>query len=203
MSGWVLANCCVEALLGPTAKTQSFTVAILPFLLAVLRQVMDLEKSLGPDVQIAARMLWAAVDCMCDYSSFLMRLDNDFPSVLRHLHPLTIQYFVHLAAGLAEDQPSIIVFVWDEANSVPSSPNFDEPSFFQLQLAEVVDSRVSALKAIQRKSKSSQTLHAIITQQAINVLLVPVAASTSGNAMSLFNTSSKKAGYIDLRLPLI
>ena len=185
------------------AKCKNTTCNVSPFLLAVLRQVMDLEKSFDPDVQIAARMLWAAVDCKCDYSSFLTRLNNDFPYVLRRLHPLTIQYFVHLAAGLAEDQPSIIVFVWDEANTVHTSPNIDEPTFFQLQLAEVVDSRVSALKAIRRNC--SPGLHAInfVAQQAIDVLLVPVAASTRGSAMSLFKTSSKKAGCTDLRLPLI
>ena len=64
-------------------------------------------------------------------------------------------------------------------------------NFFQDQLSVVVDSRVSALDAI-RRDKSS-----------INVLLVPVAASTRGSAMSLLQTSSNKAAFADLRLPLI
>ena len=164
---------------------------------------MDLEKGFDPDVQIASRMLWAATDCRCDYSSFLSKLNKDFPYILSRLHPLTIQYYVHLAADLAEDQPSIIVFVWDEANTVQTSSNINEPTFFQLQLAEVVDSRVSALKAI--RCNNSPCLHAIssVAQQGIDVLLVPVVASTRGSAMSLFNTSSKKAGCTDLKLPLI
>ena len=153
--------------------------------------VMDQEKDLNPDVQIAARMLWAAVDSPHNYKQFLTILERDFPNVLRRLDPLTIQYFVHLAAGLPTNIPSAIVFVWDEANTVPPSPNPEIATFFQDQLSAVVDSRVSALDAIRRDSSN------------IDVLLVPVAASTRGSAMSLLQTSSKKAVYADLRLPLI
>ena len=159
----------------------------LPCLFVVLREVQSLEMVLRPTVQVAARMLWAAVDSGSSYEVFLTVLRRKFPNVLLRLNPLIVQYYIHLAAGLAESDPSIIVFVWDEANAVPSPSVLHQPTFFQLQLSEVVGSRKSALEA----------------RRDIDVLLVPVVASTRGGAMSLNRTASKKAGFTDLRLSLI
>ena len=133
-------------------------------------------------------MLWAAVDSGMNYGAFLTVLHREFPNVLLRLHPLIVQYYIHLAAGLTDRQPSIIVFVWDEANAVfDHSPFLHQPNFFQLQLSEVVGSRRSALQA----------------RRYIDVLLVPVVASTDGSAMRLARTASKMTGYADLMLPLI
>ena len=154
---------------------------------ADLKELQSQEKDLRPTVQTAARMLWAAVDIGINYEAFLTVLHREFPNVLLRLHPLIVQYYVHLAAGLAENQPSIIIFVWDEANAVLAHTDLHQPTFFQVQLSEVISSRRSALES----------------RQDIDVLLVPVVASTRGSAMSLIRTASKKAGCIDLRLPLI
>ena len=159
----------------------------LPCLCVVLKDVQSQEKALRPTVQTAARMLWAAVDSGSSYEAFLTVLHREFPNVLLRLHPLIVQYYVHLAAGLAESDPSIIVFVWDEANAVPDHSDLHQPTFFQLQLSEVVSSRRSALEA----------------RRDVDVLLVPVVASTRGSAMSLVRTACMKAGSTDLRLPLI
>ena len=159
----------------------------------VLKSIQPLEKDLDVRVQIAARMLWAAVDCGCKYESFLTCLRTDFPNVLRRLHPLIIQYYVHLAAGLTEDQPSMIVFVWDEVNTVPTSNWPGKASFFQEHLSEVVYSRVSALREIRRSHGS----------RGFDVLLVPVVACIHGSAANLVNMPSKGARSTNLLLPLI
>jgi hypothetical protein len=152
--------------------------------------VHPLEARLQPSVQVAARMLWAAVDMDSfkakSYEEFLSSLQCNFPNVLTRLNPRTVLYFVHLAAGLPRNVSSLVVWVWDEANAVPATED-DTTTFFQDQLSAVVGSRMSAL----------------VDKGVIDVLLVPVVASTRGSAMSLIHTASKKAGFTDLRLPLI
>lgn len=157
---------------------------------ADVKTVHYLEAGLEPKVQVAARMLWAAIDVLSDedqgYSAFLGSLIRDYPSVLARLDPNIVQYFIHLSAGIPTTSPSLVVFVWDEVNVVASTRD-GTATFFQEQLSEVVSSRRSAME---RKA-------------VVDVLLVPVTASTRGSALNLSPTPSKKAGFTDLRLPLI
>ena len=159
-------------------------------LLADLKAVHHLETTLEPKVQVAARMLWAAVDVQScvnrSYSAFLASLLRDYPSVLARLDPFIILCFIHLSAGIPASSPSLVVFAWDEVNIVPATRD-GAATFFQQQLSEVVSSRRTAMEG----------------KGIVDVLLVPVAASTRGSAMNLSPTASKKAGYTDLRLPLI
>lgn len=157
---------------------------------ADLKSVHYLEADLEPKVQVAARMLWAAVDVLSNehqgYSAFLASIVRDYPSVLARLDPSIVQYFIHLSAGIPPTSPSLVVFVWDEVNVVASTRD-GTATFFQEQLSEVVSSRRAAMEG----------------KAVVDVMLVPVTASTRGSALNLSPTPSKKAGFTDLRLPLI
>jgi hypothetical protein len=138
-------------------------------------------------------MLWAAAEDMASckeltYSAFLVRLRHECPNVLGRLNPLIIQYFVHLSAGLPLDVPSLVVFVWDQANvAAPAKTEDFTATFLHEHLSAVVSSRKAAWES----------------RKAVDVLLVPVVASTEDGAACLLRTSSKKAVWIDRRLPLV
>ena len=142
-------------------------------------------------VRVAARMLWATIDSttgsdlgVSNYESFLDYLvSNCPPNVLNRLDPVVVMYYVHLAAGLSREASSLVVWVWDELNAVKLEAGQDA-TFMQEHLSEVVICRQAALT-------NRQTI--------LDVLMVPVVASTRGSAVSLAPTASKKAGYRDLR----
>jgi hypothetical protein len=141
--------------------------------------------------QLAARMLWAALDTTSllirHYGGLLHALKSNPQPILKNLTPEAVQRFVLQAAGIQDGVESTLVWVWDEVNAVQLEEG-QMTSFCQEHLSEAV---------VMRRHAQEQ-----FKMMGPNVFPVLLACTTRGSSTSLALTASKKARVQDLQVPV-
>uniref|UniRef100_A0A7S2VVT2 Uncharacterized protein n=1 Tax=Chlamydomonas chlamydogama TaxID=225041 RepID=A0A7S2VVT2_9CHLO len=155
------------------------------------RKLHNVEATEGTEQQVAARMLWAALDTssagILNFEAFLLALKSAPQPLLQSLTPEIVQRFVLQAAGVPNEAASTIVWVWDEVNAIQLLPG-QEVTFCQQHLSEAV---IARMRVQLERHKGG-----------LDVLPVLVACTTRGSSTSLGLTASKKARVLDLQVPL-
>ena len=86
------------------------------------------------ELQVAARMLWAALDTSSAgigrYGDFLLAIQSLQQPLLQSLTQEAVQRFVLQAAGVQDSAASMQVWVWDEVNAIQLQPG-EQTTFCQ------------------------------------------------------------------------